>query len=69
MVARKKTALKTFNVQLRHTRIEDICVTVEARDMDHASELALEMHEAGETADGDWDLSEDETEVTDIYPG
>lgn len=64
MVARKK---QSFTVELRHTRVESVSLTVEAESRDEASQIALQMHEDGQTEDADWNLSEDETEVSDIY--
>lgn len=64
MVARKK---QSFTVELRHRRVESISITVEAESQDEASEIALQKHADGEVDSADWELTDDETEVTDIY--
>lgn len=68
MVARKKASKKTFTVELRRTLVEAVSIEVEAVDHDDAAEKALAVIEEGRDQ-YDWELSEDETEVTDIYPG
>jgi hypothetical protein len=61
-----KKATKSFTVEIKRTTIEGVSFEVEAANEDEARDKAFEMLETGEDA-CDWDLQEDDKEVTDIY--
>jgi hypothetical protein len=66
MPKKTKKATKSYTVEIKRTTIEGVSFEVEAKDADEAREKAFEMLENGEDA-CDWDLMEDDKEVTDVY--
>jgi hypothetical protein len=58
--------LKTFTVEIKRTTVEGVSFEVEAQDEDEAREKAFAKLEDGED-EVDYDLIDDEKEVTDVY--
>jgi hypothetical protein len=58
--------MKTYTVAIMRTTIEHTCITVEAANEDAARDEAFVRLEVGDD-DFDWELMDDDMEVTDIY--
>ncbi len=57
---------KTWTVELKKTMVETASIEVTAANVEEAKAIAFERLEEGED-DVDWNMDEDETEITDCY--